>query len=134
MRINRSAPACLALVSALAACDASSERPTVTPEPRLGTVAAAMRAQPALDPGAREYCHARVRGAHRGARIAILDSVEVTVRGRDTVLVAGAAERTGSDGERRRHGWTCDLIREADGRWRQWHFGLEPVERVAGGR
>lgn len=125
MKVRRPAPVCLVL--ALAACDAAPERPLATPQPRM---AASMRAQPALDPGAREHCHARVRDAHRGARVAILDSVEVTLRGRDTVLVAGAAERTGPDGERLRRGWTCDLIREPDGTWRPWHFGLEPVERV----
>lgn len=131
MHTIRPLAACLAIATAVAACDAHPERPAASPDPAAHAMVRSLMPQPELEPAAREFCHASVRRAHRGASVTILDSLEVTRRGADTVLVAGAAERTGEDGVRYRHGWTCDAIREADGRWRSWHFGLEPMERVA---
>ncbi len=123
--MRRIIPLCVVL----AACDARTERPAAFPEPAAAVVTASLRPQPALDPAARAYCYEQVRRVYRGPVLQILDSVEVTLRGPDTVLVAGAVDFTGEDGGRFRAPWTCDVIRE-EGRWRSWHFGTEPVERI----
>lgn len=84
--------------------------------------------QQSVDSDALEYCRERASGSHPDRTASVSDSMEVEIWGRgDTVLIAGNVEWQNSEGKTGLTGWSCDMIRGEDGKWRQWHFGVHPI-------